>query len=569
MRTLIHNNVDNCTGCNRCIRVCPVEEANITYEKDKRIIVEADSKHCITCGACLEACHHNSRGYSDDTEQFFADLLDGVEISVIAAPAIRTNFDDWERMLSWLRQLGIHKIYDVSLGADICTWAHITHIQKSSPAPIISQPCPAIVNYILMHRNNLLKHLSPIHSPMLCTAVYMKKYEHVHTKIAALSPCIAKTNEFDDTTLVEYNVTFKKLSEYIEQNNIIFPEKRGSFDHYEAGLGSLYPMPGGLKECVEHYLGKSIRIDKSEGPQLVYEALDIYGDKHSSALPAVFDVLNCTEGCNVGTGCRHTGTDIFDISSTMDQYRRANMSAEMKKMHLTELFEMFNKTLNFRDFVRSYVPRPVQHMKISSDKIEYAFGLLGKSDDAARNFDCGACGCDTCHDMATRIAKGINTPKNCMEKAHKDVLKDHEEARANMALFRTVLNDTVNIKELTESIVSKAEDINDVILSYNSMIEDIEKIAMSVGIIALNASIEAARIGQHGKAFAVVADEIKKLAQSSDASAKRTKVASLRAQTAINAINSLVSEISINVNDSYDHISTVVDSSNRLLENSH
>lgn len=568
MRALIHNKVENCTGCNRCIRACPIEEANITYEEDGRIIVEADSKHCIACGACLEACHHGSRDYSDDTERFFADLLGGVAINVIAAPAIRTNFEDWENLLSWLRQLGVRKIYDVSFGADICTWAHIRHLQKNNSAPLISQPCPAIVNYILMHRNNLLKHLSPVHSPMLCTAVYMNKYQQENTKIAALSPCIAKTNEFDDTGFVKYNVTFKKLSEYIEQNNIVLPEKRSGFDHCEAGLGSLYPMPGGLKECVEHYLGKTIRIDKSEGPQLVYEALDIYSTKHSSALPAVFDVLNCQEGCNIGTGCLHANTDFFDISTTMDQYRRANISAEAKKKHLTELFELFDKTLKLSDFVRAYIPRPVHQVQLSTERIDEAFELLGKTDDTSKRFDCGACGCNTCFDMAVRIAKGINTPKNCMEKAHQDVLKDHEEARANMVLFRTVLDDTVNIKDLTESIVTKAEDINEVISSYNSMIEDIEKIAMSVGIIALNASIEAARIGQHGKAFAVVADEIKKLAQSSSASAKRTKDASFRAKAAVEDINKLVSEISVNVNDSFENITTVVENSNRLLADS-
>jgi len=58
------------------------------------------------------------------------------------------------------------------------------------------------VNYILMHKNELLKHLSPVHSPMLCTAVYMQKYEKVGTKIAALSPCVAKAHEFEATGIV-------------------------------------------------------------------------------------------------------------------------------------------------------------------------------------------------------------------------------------------------------------------------------------------------------------------------------------------------------------------------------
>ena len=564
MRTLIHNTVENCTGCNRCVRVCPIEEANPTYERDGRIIVEADSKKCIACGQCIDACHHGARQYSDDTERFFDSLYAGTPISMFAAPAMKTNFGQWGSLLTWLRKMGVRKIYDVSLGADICTWAHIRHIQKNGARPLISQPCPAIVNYILMHRNELMKHLSPVHSPMLCTAIYMKKYEQVSTEIAALSPCIAKTHEFEDTGLVEYNVTFKNLSDYIERNNITLPNTQSGFDSFDAGLGTLYPMPGGLKECVEHYLGKAIRIEKSEGTQMVYKALDLYSAKPESKLPVIFDVLNCMEGCNIGTGCSHDGKDIFDIKSTMSEYREAYIGEEKEK-YLDGLFSEFGKKLRLADFLRIYVPKPVYPVKATEEKIEVAFTELGKTDSALRQYDCGACGCDSCYDMAVRIAKGINTPKNCIEKMHQDVMRDHDEAKANMGHFEIVLKDTQNIKSLTEEIVIKTEEIGEVILSYNTMIGDIEKIAMSVGIIALNASVEAARLGVHGKAFAVVADEIKKLAQRSDVSAKRTKDASQKAASAVTSITTLVTEISKNVNDSYGRINVVVESSRKIL----
>ncbi len=100
----------------------------------------------------------------------------GMPISVFCAPASRANLDQWDQVLALLRQMGVRKIYDLSLGADICTWAHIRYIQKNNPGPLITQPCPAIVDYILLHHNELLPYLSPVHSPMLCTAIYMRRY---------------------------------------------------------------------------------------------------------------------------------------------------------------------------------------------------------------------------------------------------------------------------------------------------------------------------------------------------------------------------------------------------------
>ena len=261
MIELVKTKLDLCVGCNRCIRECPMEMANVTYQDEAgNIKVKTDHSSCIGCGWCIAVCKHGAREYKDDTARFFEDLAAGVPISIIAAPSIQTNIPEYKRLFTYLKNAGVKKIYDASLGADICIWAHVRHIEENGSVSLITQPCPAIVLYSETYRHDLLKHLAPIHSPMACAAVYMKKYEGITDRIAAISPCIAKSAEFADTQLMQYNVTFEKLLEYLEENHMELPREETGFDHDESGLGALFPLPGGLKENIEYHLGRTISI---------------------------------------------------------------------------------------------------------------------------------------------------------------------------------------------------------------------------------------------------------------------------------------------------------------------
>lgn len=75
------------------------------------------------------------------------------------------------------------------------------------------------------------------------------------------------------------------------------------------------------------------------------------------------------------------------------------------------------------------------------------------------------------------------------------------------------------VKELNVAM----EKISDSSSEINKIIGTIENIAFQTNILALNASVEAARVGEAGKGFAVVADEVRDLASKSDEAAKATK----------------------------------------------
>ena len=567
MRKLITNNETACVGCNRCIRVCPIVGANKVSKRGYSINVSVDTDRCIACGACIHTCRHDVRDFVDDTEKFLNDLKMGIPISMIVAPANRVNEDDGGRLLTWLRQKGVRKIFDVSVGADICTWAHIRAIENVRH-PLITQPCPVIVNFIQMYAHELLKYLSPVHSPMLCTAIYMKKYCDIHDSLAALSPCIAKAHEFEATNHVKYNVTLEKLFQYIEKNNINLPDTPSGFDHQDSALGLLYPMPGGLKENIEYFFGKQLRIDQSEGSEYVYDALKEFAVEDPNNLPDIFDVLNCHEGCNVGTAIQHN-QNRFKISTIMDTGRK-NVFEDLDREQYEQLFSDYDLKLSLDDFFRKYKRIETKKYTYHEDELEQAYIDLNKKNKDERVFDCGACGSDSCNEMASKIAMGIDLPDNCIKKLRDEVIYDHkfivDIATSNIENLNHVIDDISDIKNKSDEIQVSLTSLNNAIKKFKNITTDIDTISTHINLIALNASIAAAKAGEYGKTFAVVADEIRNLANKSKHTVSESETLVTESTNSISTINSRTNDICTDIDDAHVSISSIHKSLNETIE---
>ena len=215
---------EKCIGCNKCIHVCSCMGANIFTVKNGKNRIEVDEKKCIACGACIDACEHKAREFKDDTNQFFNDLKRGANISVLVAPALKANYPDiYKNILGALKKMGVNHIISVSFGADITTWGYLNYIKEYDFKGGISQPCPAVVGYIERYLPKLIPKLFPVQSPLMCAAIYVKKYMGIKDKLAFISPCIAKKLEIDDPNnenYVNYNVTFSHLIDYMKKHNI-------------------------------------------------------------------------------------------------------------------------------------------------------------------------------------------------------------------------------------------------------------------------------------------------------------------------------------------------------------
>lgn len=588
---LVYTN-DNCVGCNKCISACPVLTANYAVEENGKNKIVVDGKACISCGACFDACAHSARSYVDDTERFFEDLKRGEKISLLLAPAFLANYpSEYETVLGGLKQLGVNRIISISFGADITTWGYIKYITEHNFTGGISQPCPAVVGYIEKYIPELIPSLVPIHSPMMCGAIYAKKYMKITDKLAFISPCIAKKNEIDDPNCggyVSYNVTFDHLMDYVRKHNISGPKVT---DEIEYGLGSIYPMPGGLKENVYWFCGEDVFIRQIEGESHAYEFLEDYKKRvlGKKELPFMVDALNCAKGCIYGTGIEEEKTTTDDTLYELQKIKAASKKTGKRhtwsknltpKQRLACLNKQF-KALDINDFIRHYTDKSkgIEIKKPNAEELDAIYASMEKYTKEEQNINCSSCGYITCKKMATAIHNGCNNKDNCIQYIKGEVEKEGRLARQmaqemegknaeiqskNELIAQLISEVAVDFESLDTSITemstgnnSNAEEstgisasMSDVVSFCDDLKSALEKIqgllikleennaeitdvAEETNLLSLNASIEAARAGEAGRGFAIIAENIKKLADHSKDTASDSDLNKAQIQNAI------------------------------------
>jgi methyl-accepting chemotaxis protein len=124
---------------------------------------------------------------------------------------------------------------------------------------------------------------------------------------------------------------------------------------------------------------------------------------------------------------------------------------------------------------------------------------------------------------STEQASAVEEINASMEDIEKKTTVNAENATQAGKLIHSVKSKAQSGNNQMQELMQAMENIKESSHSISKVIKVIDDIAFQTNILALNATVEAARAGVHGKGFAVVAEEVKSLAEKSAEAAKETE----------------------------------------------
>ena len=461
-RALVYTVKDLCRVCYTCVRECPVKAIRMVDGQ-----AEVVPERCIACGNCTIVCSQGAKVYERSVERVARLLGSKEETIALVAPSFVAEFADVgdpALFAGMLKKLGFGRIFEVGMGADLVAKAYESLINQHPDKGYINSDCPAIVSYVQKYHPELIPSLTPVVSPMVATARFIREKGIQDAKLVFVGPCVAKKEESEE---VDEVLTFAELrgmftSKRIRPSNVSPSE----FTPPLAMRGAGFPVSRGMLQSMD-LKGNHVdqRVIVAEGRVHFQEAIREYA---SGELEHMQLELLCCEGCIMGPGTSPDGKKFIRRNHVL---RHLHDRLEAKGDPEAEAEESLPELDLGRSFQRDD-QRMSDPLNQEIEKVLHGMGKFSQKD----HLDCGACGYDTCLSHARAIAQGLAEVEMCLPYSidtlhhtiHKLADSKHKLDSVEQALKQS--EKLANMGQLSAGIAHELNNPLGVVIMYSNLL---------------------------------------------------------------------------------------------------
>jgi methyl-accepting chemotaxis protein len=230
----------------------------------------------------------------------------------------------------------------------------------------------------------------------------------------------------------------------------------------------------------------------------------------------------------------HLSDSVVLLLNRMDKFSKGDLTVSVEvndNDEIGQLFGGFNKAVKtlhemFLEIHASVNTTTNSVEEITSGTEEVALHIQGQSNQTSEV-------ASAIEEMTRTIAENSKNINNVAESAKEaNQLARHGESKVNESIqgMSKINESTDSVGQIILSLTNKTDQIGEIA-------QVIDDIADQTNLLALNAAIEAARAGEQGRGFAVVADEVRKLAERTTKATKEIAFTIKAIQTEVNQAN--------------------------------